>query len=101
MKKEELEKILEEHKLWLDSDGKEGEKADLRRANLYMANLGGTDLERADLVMVNLEEANLYRAYLIDADLRRAILRGADLIVASLRSFLTCTTRKNLPAMLN
>ena len=32
--KEELKRILEEHREWFESDEKEGKRADLSRANL-------------------------------------------------------------------
>lgn len=54
MTKEELDKILELHKLWLDSKGKEG-----KRGNLEGANLQGVDLRGVDLRGVNLEGAIL------------------------------------------
>ncbi len=41
---EELEKILEQHRLWLQSEQQEGARADLNDANLFYA-----DLSRADL----------------------------------------------------
>lgn len=44
MTREELNKILEQHKLWLDTNGTEG-----RRANLSSADLRGADLRGADL----------------------------------------------------
>ncbi|BBI90293.1 hypothetical protein MRS_176 [Staphylococcus phage MR003] len=56
--KEELHKVLEEHKLWLDSNSEEGAKADLSYTILRNANL-------------------------VDADLRSANLRGAKLSQAS------------------
>ena len=37
--KEELDKILEEHRKWVESEGKEGEKANLEMANLQQAHL--------------------------------------------------------------
>ena len=39
MNKEMLDKILDNHKLWLQTDGEEGEKANLSWANLSGANL--------------------------------------------------------------
>ena len=58
MKREELDKILRDHSLWL-SNSQKG-----KRANLTRANLTG---------------ANLTEAYLTEANLRRANLTGADL----------------------
>ena len=51
MTQEELSKILENHKHWLNEDceGWEDMKADLSRANLRWANLSGADLSGADL----------------------------------------------------
>ena len=49
MNKTELNKILKEHKIWLDSDGKEGTRANLSRANLTNAYLSEADLSSADL----------------------------------------------------
>ena len=59
MKKEELSKILKNHKTWLDSKGEDG-----IRANLSDADLRGA----------NLRDADLSGAYLRDADLRGANL---------------------------
>ena len=96
MTQEELNKIVENHKHWLneDVDGWEDMKAylsgaylsgaDLREANLSGADLSGADLSGADLRGANLSGAdlrgaNLREAYLRGADLREANLRGADL----------------------
>ena len=85
--KEKLNKILEEHKHWINEDCKNWEemRADLREANLSEANLRGADLRGAYLRGANLSRANLSRANLSDTDLRGANLRGADLREANLR----------------
>ena len=75
--KEELDKILEEHKLWLE--GKGG-----KRANLYIENLEGANLRKANLYKADLEGANLREADLYGADLRYADLKGTDLCKADL-----------------
>ena len=77
--KEELKTILEQHKLWLNSNGKEG-----KCANLTGANLSGADLYGAILSGANLTDANLTGANLIGADLTGANLSGADLTDAKL-----------------
>jgi len=64
---EELTEILAKHKLWLESDGNDGARADLARADLAGADLAGADLARA-----NLAGANLAGAYLARADLAGA-----------------------------
>ena len=87
MKQEELNKIVENHKHWLneDVDGWEGMKANLGGADLRGAYLGGADLRGAYLRGANLREANLREANLRGADLREANLRGAYLGGADLR----------------
>ena len=97
----ELKKILEQHKLWLDSNEKEGKCADLSSVDLF-----GVDLSRANLTRANLYDADLrcadltgaclYGANLYSANLRLADLSGADLTYANLssadlsRAILTC-----------
>ena len=84
MKQEELDKILELHKLWLNAK-EDGAKANLREADLEGANLREADLTRADLTGANLREADLEGANLREADLTGANLTRADLEGANLR----------------
>jgi hypothetical protein len=82
---EELQKILEAHRKWVESEGKEGNKAGLARANLRQAYLF-----EANLAGASLAEANLQNAFLLDADLEganlaEANLEGADLLNAQLK----------------
>ncbi len=69
---EQLKKILEAHRKWVEPEGKEGERADLSGANLQGANLRGANLQEADLRWANLQEADLWRASLQGAYLREA-----------------------------
>ena len=46
---EELERVLKEHELWIESDGKDGRRADLSGADLSGADPSGADLIGADL----------------------------------------------------
>ena len=90
MKDKQLYKILDNHKLWVDSEGEEGEKANLEGANLEGANLEGASLEEANLHFavlkcVNLECADLFSANLECADLSGAVLSGVDLRGANLK----------------
>ena len=87
--KEELKEILEQHKLWLRSDGKECKRADLSSVNLTdadltRANLRFAVLRRANLTGVNLYGADLIGAYLTDANLTRVNLSDANLTRANL-----------------
>ena len=75
MKQSELEAILKDHKLWLDS----GRCSNGKRADLYGANLYGANLQDANLQDANLQDADLARANLHGANLYGANLTGADL----------------------
>ena len=79
MNQAKLKRILQQHVLWLETEGAEGERANLRGANLQGANLQDVNLQGADLQRANLQDVNLRRAYLQGADLRDANLQGADL----------------------
>ena len=86
--KEELNEILQKHKMWLNND-KGGERADLRGADLRSIHLRFTDLRFADLRGTDLKNADLRFADLRFADLRGADLRGADLRGIDLRGIET------------
>ena len=82
---------LEQHRLWVASDGAKGTKlnwcgADLSGADLNGADLSGADASGAYLFSANLGGANLGGTNLGGADLRHATLRGADLRHANLGS---------------
>ena len=47
--RDELDRIVREHRLWLESDHAEGVRAALNRADLTSADLAGADLSRGDL----------------------------------------------------
>jgi hypothetical protein len=81
----ELDEILRLHQLWLDSNGEDGQRADLRDVDLRGVNLRGADLMGADLRDANLVGAILRDAILVGVNLRRADLRRADLRRADLR----------------
>ncbi len=85
MNKEELQKILKDHKEWLE-DSTKGKKANLRYADLCNADLRNADLRNADLGYADLGYANLKGADLEGADLRNADLSYANLYNADLRS---------------
>ena len=87
MEKKRLNKVLEQHALWLqtrfDSEIK-GARANLSRANLSRANLSDANLSCANLSGANLRGADLRGDDLSCANLRGANLRGADLSLADL-----------------
>src|SRR5579872_5847722 len=76
---EKLKSLLDDHKKWILTGGKEGSKA-----YLYGADLSGADLSGANLSGANLSGAYLSGAYLSGADLSGAYLSGADLSKANL-----------------
>ena len=93
---EQINKILENHKHWLNEDCEGWEimradfsycelnhidlsHTDLSHADLSGANLSGAYLSDANLSGANLSDANLSDAYLSNADLRGACLRDAYL----------------------
>ena len=82
---EQLNKILETHRTWLDSAGKEGQTADLSESNLARIDLPGTNLSMANLQSADLSEANLSGASLQWASLAGANLLGALLSKANLK----------------
>ena len=108
---EQINKILEEHKHWLNEDCEDWEtmmadfsSCDLRDVNLHGANLSyanlsyvnlsyadlsgvnlsGADLSGANLSYANLSYVNLHGANLSGADLSGANLHGANLSYANL-----------------
>ena len=72
----DLAEVLDQHKIWVESGGESGAKADL----------SGVNLSKADLTGVNLQGAHLHRANLVGADLSMANLRGASLVRADMRN---------------
>ncbi len=90
----ELAAVLDQHRIWVESGGDEGTKADLSGVNLESADLTGVNLQgailqranlrNADLSMANLRGASLVQADLCNANLLGAELRGADLMGATL-----------------
>lgn len=74
--KEELEKILENHRCWCERwlQGKANYKDEMR-ANLSWTDLSRTDLSGSNLSGANLSGANLSEADLCDADIYKAIVR--------------------------
>jgi hypothetical protein len=84
MTSEEIKKVLELHKKWLNNE-QGGERANLRWADLSCANLSGAKLSRADMRETTLRLADLRWADLRETTLRLADLRGTNLTRADLR----------------
>lgn len=78
-----LPDVLALHKVWLESDGQQGCRADLTDRSLSGAvlcnlNFEKADLRRADLTGADLRNANFRNADLSEAVFDRTDLRGAD-----------------------
>ncbi len=82
--KEKLQEILAQHKRWVESEFKEGARADLSRTKLQGADLSQAELQWADLSQAELQGADLSQAELQGADLSQAKLQKANLQGASL-----------------
>src|SRR5215470_15636495 len=89
-----LAAILDQHRVWVESGGEAGAKADLCGANLENADLTGANLQGAflqranlrgaDLSMANLRHASLVQADFCNANLLGTEFRGANLMGATL-----------------
>ncbi|MBY0356251.1 MAG: pentapeptide repeat-containing protein [Rickettsiales bacterium] len=77
--------ILQAHKLWLNSEGKEGRRANLKDTDLRHISFTGANLVQASLRGVNLEGVDLRGAQLHEADFTEARLIGANLSNLQLR----------------
>jgi len=75
----DIDEALRNHRLWVDSAGREGEAIVVERANLR-----GADLEAADLTGVSLIQANFTEAKMTEIVLRKANLTGAVFAKANL-----------------
>ena len=90
----DLAEVLDQHKIWVESGGEAGTKADLCGVNLAHADLTGVNLQgaflnkanfrAADLSLANLRGASLVQADLRDTNLLGTELRGANLMGATL-----------------
>jgi uncharacterized protein YjbI with pentapeptide repeats len=96
-----LQEVILLHRKWLETEGRDGKRAELRFAllqeadlhdvNLQEADLEGAKLSVADLMRTNLRRANLKGADLWMADLKDANLQGAELQGANLADVTSLT----------
>ena len=101
-----LADVLARHKIWLESDGRDGCRANLAdgdfsgtilcNLNFEKADLHGADFQGADLRNANLRSADLRRALFDRTDLRGADARGANLTSASFRRGILGPTTQGL-----
>src|SRR5258707_12213254 len=81
----DLAEILDQQKIWVESGGESGTKADLCGVNLAKADLTGVNVQHAHLHRVNLAAADLSMANLRGASLVRSNLQNANLLGTELR----------------
>ena len=89
MEKTKLDSILDNHRLWLETKGKEGERANFDHCDLGKADFEGLNLQKAsfrgaNLRFANFKDANLWGALFHGANLEDADLSGAIIDYASL-----------------
>ena len=86
----DIEGIIEQHGLWLETRAAQGHRANLEKLDIAGIDLTGKDLSNANLRSADLLDAQCAGAIFQSADLRGAtlsgaILREADLTVTKLR----------------
>lgn len=65
MTQEQLNIVLEDHKLWLETNGEKGQRANLTNANLTRANLTRADLRYANLTNAGIPNFQLSKHRII------------------------------------
>jgi uncharacterized protein YjbI with pentapeptide repeats len=83
-----LSRALHRHETWLESDGKQGERADFSAQNLAGLDLAGRGLAMISFAKANLKGIDLSGAVLAACDFSDANLRGAELSRSDLRGAL-------------
>lgn len=84
VKPEELKVIHHQHSLWIDTQHKEGKRANLTYANLTAFNLFNSNWSGAVFEDATLSHARFHNTNLSGANLVNADLSGADLVEADL-----------------
>ncbi|NKB60974.1 MAG: TIR domain-containing protein [Gammaproteobacteria bacterium] len=83
--REELDEVLDKHRVWLESEGKQGARAELVECDLTAIDLSETNLKRAILSGSILQNTNLRKSDLRKAEMLETDLFSADLTQADLR----------------
>jgi len=79
-----IKKILDDHNLWLETNGQDGRRAILNKTVLRRIDLSGSNLSRAVLCNVDLSRAILRGVNLSGSNLSGANLSGSNLSGANL-----------------
>jgi hypothetical protein len=84
---EELQTVLDEHRLWMESRGNEGVKANLGDVDLRGANLAGAKLQGISFLHADLMNANLLGADLSHTDFWCANLIGTKFDIGIVNAY--------------
>lgn len=83
---EEINEILAQHKLWIESNCQKGAQANFRNTNLRYNDFRDKTLIGADFSYADLEGVCMTRADLYHSRFEATFLKGANLVNANLRS---------------
>ena len=82
---DKLEEVLYDHKLWLDTDGKQGKKADLSFTSFRNHNLSNLDLRYAKLNNSNFSGLSINNTDFRYANINESLWKGVTLTCVDLR----------------
>ena len=82
---DKLEEVLYDHKLWLDTDGKQGKKADLSFTSFKNHNLSNLDLRYAKLNNSNFSGLSINNTDFRYADIKESLWQEVNLTCVDLR----------------
>ena len=88
MNQQELDQIIENHKLWLESNGNQGKQANLDGETLNYLNLQNADLKSCTFEKSNLQHANLNSSRTWKTSFQNTNLNSA--ILENTRNLRTC-----------
>lgn len=95
-----FEEVLESHRRFLESNERDGQRADFSLTNLQKVNLSGLNLKKATFRKANLKGANLRKANLKEADLRETDLRQTNFHDAALQHADLAEAKNLMPGQL-
>lgn len=81
---EDVKLIIEKHKKWIETDGRDGERANFESHILTGINLSNLNLSKAIFENANLENATFNNSDLSGVNFRKANLREAWIVKANL-----------------
>lgn len=92
---EELNSMIEQHTLYLYTDGKEGKRAVFKDMNLNGLDFGYMRLETLDFKNVSFNKAKLFKAELVDSTFRNCTFHDADFTSSYMRETVMYNVKGN------